>query len=413
MERMVRPIRLAMRSVGTTSLVWALTACGQDASSTVSAPMVTDSAGVRIVSYDARPTPPVSPTPEPLFGHGHGTGDYTFQRIGAGTLDTEGRAVVYDGGSGDLVRIDVDGVLDTVLARRGRGPSEVLQLRGVHALESGGVLAEDMSNAKWMALGDGAPPRSINTVTVPEVSRSLGIVGRAEDGAFLMVTASYNSRFEEPWFQGRMVRLDPEEMRPDTVAVYDMASRRPESGPESPWGPFGRATAAGSSFVSARSDIPELTWRRPDGSVHQILRWRPDWRYPTAADWASFEEAFVQDMRRVNPTMPQADALRFAREQLERLELRTDEPYPLFGDLRGDDEGRVWMGVFDHRGAFAAAAIFDLIDADGTWLGRVDFPPGFRVLDVRDRRVLGVVKDEMEVEGIAVMELELAWEEGA
>jgi hypothetical protein len=319
---------------------------------------------------------------------------------------------VYDLGSGDLLRIAGDGTLDTTLARRGRGPAEVLQVRGVHALDGGGVLAEDMSNSKWMMLGDGAPPRSVSTIAVPEVGRGLMIVGRADDDTFLMVTGSYDPRFDEAWLQGRMVRVEREEMRPDTVAAFDMASRRRESGPESPWSPFGRATAAGPFFVSARSDVPELTWRRPDGSVHQILRWHPDWRYPTAEDWESFEEAFVEDMRRVNPQMPRADAMRFAREQLERFELRTDGPYPLFGDLRGDDEGRVWLGAFDHRGAFAAAATYDLIEPDGTWLGRVQLPPDFRVLDVRDGRVLGVLKDEMEVEGIAVFELHLEPEGG-
>ncbi len=407
---MVQPTRSTTRGMAVALGVWSLAACGEGGERTVSASTVKDSAGVRVVTYDDVQPPTVWTPSEPLFSHGHGTDDYTFQRISAAALDTHGRAVVYDAGSGDLIRIGLDGALDSVLARRGRGPSEVLQLRGLHALESGGVLAEDMSNAKWMMLGDGAPPRSISTVTVPEISRGLMIVGRADDDAFLMVTSSYNSRFEEAWLQGRMVRVDLEEMRPDTVAAFDMASRRSEGGPESPWGAFGRATATGSSFVSARSDIPELTWRRPDGSVHQILRWSPDLRYPTAADWASFEEAFVQDMRRINPTMPQADAMRFAREQLDRFELRTDEPYPLFGDLRGDDEGRVWMGVFDHRGGFAAAPTYDIIEPDGTWLGRVELPDGIRVLDIRDGRVLGVVKDEMEVEAIAVVGLALAEE---
>lgn len=413
MKRVVQAIRGTTRGVAVALGLWSLAACGEGRGRTVSAPMVTDSAGVRVVTYDRLPPPAVWTPSGPLFSHGHGTDDYTFQRISAAALDTQGRAVVYDVGSGDLVRIGKDGALDSVLARRGRGPNEVLQVRGLHALESGGVLAEDMSNAKWMMLEDGAPPSSVSTITAPELSRGLMIVGRADGGAFLMVTASYNPRFEEPWFRGRMVRVDLDEMSPDTVAAFDMASRRSEGGPESPWGAFGRATAAGSSFVSARSDIPQLTWRRPDGGVHQILRWHPDLSYPTAADWASFEEAFIQDMRRVNPTMPQADAMRFAQEQLERFELRTDEPYPLFEDLRGDDEGRVWMGVFDHRGAFAAAATYEIIGADGTWLGRVAFPDGFRVLDIRDGRVLGVVKDEMEVEAIAVVELNLDQEEGA
>ena len=46
-----------------------------------------------------------------------------------------------------------------------------------------------------------------------------------------------------------------------------------------------------------------------------------------------------------------------------------------------------------------------VISPNGEWLGRVDAPPDLRILDVAGGRVLGVLKDEMDVESVVVYEL--------
>ena len=38
-------------------------------------------------------------------------------------------------------------------------------------------------------------------------------------------------------------------------------------------------------------------------------------------------------------------------------------------------------------------------------MGRVTLPSDFRVLDIRSGRILGVAKDELDVEGVAVHDL--------
>ncbi|MDZ7780791.1 MAG: hypothetical protein U5R14_12785 [Gemmatimonadota bacterium] len=388
------------------TLLVAAGACADVSSVGSSGPTFTDSAGVRIVGYDGMPEPvrTVALSEEPLFRHGHRDGDYPFQAIVQGALDGDGRAVVFDRGSQELVRVSTDGAIDTVLARSGQGPEEVTQVISVVPLDDRVILVQDRANGKIMRLEEGRLPESHSTMTVPEIGRRMRLVGIDDGGSPLLITSAFNTGFEEPWLQGHMARLDLAAMEADTVATYDLARRRPRSGPTNPFGHFGRAAVSGPSFVSARSDIPELTWRDPDGTVRQILRWAPEPRYPDEADWREFTEGFTENMRRINPQMSQDEARQFAERQLERFELRTDEPYPLFADLRGDDQGRVWMGVFHHGGMMGVPA-YDLIASDGTWLGRLELPSGFRVLDVRDRRVLGVLPDELEVESVAVYEL--------
>ena len=43
-----------------------------------------------------------------------------------------------------------------------------------------------------------------------------------------------------------------------------------------------------------------------------------------------------------------------------------------------------------------------MIAPDGEWLGTVEAPPGFRVLDVAGSLVLGVEQDEMDVVSVVV-----------
>ena len=38
---------------------------------------------------------------------------------------------------------------------------------------------------------------------------------------------------------------------------------------------MGEVTVAAGRYVYTRSDRPEITWRLPDGTIAQIVRWRP------------------------------------------------------------------------------------------------------------------------------------------
>ena len=46
-----------------------------------------------------------------------------------------------------------------------------------------------------------------------------------------------------------------------------------------------------------------------------------------------------------------------------------------------------------------------MISEDGDWLGVVELPDGLRILDIRGGRILGVLRDELEVQSVAVFEV--------
>ena len=66
---------------------------------------------------------------------------------------------------------------------------------------------------------------------------------------------------------------------------------------------------------------------------------------------------------------------------------------------------RVWLPPYRPGRAREAPPDYTVIAADGEWLGRVEAPPEFRILDVADGLVLGVLRDEMSVQIVAAYEL--------
>jgi len=222
-----------------------------------------------------------------------------------------------------------------------------------------------------------------------------------------MSTGSFSMDFTAPWLPGRLVRLDLETLRADTVGSYDMVSFASREGPENPFRPFGLVAASGGHFVHMRTDVPEVVWQGADGGVRQIVRWEPVAVLATEDDLERLKASRRADLRRVNPTMGDADLDRFLAEQIARLEVPAGTVRPLALTLRGDDEGRVWMsewmpvsGSFDY---FPTRYV--VVGADGTWFGSVTVPPRFRLLDVAAGRVLGVQLDALGVESVVVHEL--------
>ena len=204
-----------------------------------------------------------------------------------------------------------------------------------------------------------------------------------------------------------MVRFDLDTGVADTVATYDWVPFRPPDGtPENPFSHFGIVKATGGEFLYGRTDTPELVWHRPDGSIRQIVRWEPDLVYPTEEHWDIFAADLRETAPEYNPHARTEEAIEeLITSMLAGYRLEPDEPLPLFMVPIADDAGRVWLGRFTVASDRGAAPSYTVLSPEGHWLGSVDVPDGLRVLDVAGGRVLGVVKDEVDVESVVVYEL--------
>lgn len=388
-----------------------LTACG-DASETgggAGVPVnVDDSAGVRIVEYAGVPEvePPFAFAADPVYSYGAGAGDHPFASIWTGVLRGDGSAAVYDANNGDVVLLSPDGTFQTVLATRGRGPSDVGSLTAMIALGRDSLFFQDFLNTRFsLFAGDSlADTKPI----LPQLGQAFIAGGLDANGHVLMSSGSYRRGFPEEWLPGYMVRFDPDAGVMDTVATYDWVPFvPPDHLPRNPFGFFGIVLVAGGEFLYGRTDTPQLTWRRTDGSVRQIVRWDPEPVHPTEEHWELFANDLAATAHEYNP-QAQTDSARAAlvESMLRRYELDPGQPLPLFDIPIADDGGRVWLVEYSVPYQLTRAApSYVVLSPDGEWLGRLTVPDGLRVLDVSGGRVLGVEMGEMDVETVVVYEL--------
>ena len=366
-----------------------------------------DSAGVRIVEYSGTPSvPSLTLAEDPLYTHGAGPDDYQFASISGGALYPDGGAAVFDWQNREIVVLGPDGAVRNLLARQGEGPGEISGFGAVGLIAGGAdtLLVED----EWhMRLTLFAGDAVAWTARLPAGGGGIGLRALGLDGGDGVLMASTQTaaqpaggiQFDQPWLSGHMVRFDVPAEAADTVADYDWLpiAVRESTGLLSH---SGRVGVVGDEFVHGRNDTPELVWRRPDGTVRQIMRWRAERVLTTEERWEPFVACMLHRLREM--LGPGATEERF-RENVARWDLDPAAPEPLFRYMHGDDEGRLWL---------ENAAIppchpvrYTVIGPDGTRLGVFEPPEWFRLLHVAGGRALGVVTDELGVPSVAVYEV--------
>ncbi len=383
----------------------ALAACGGgDARTGDVQVQVEDSAGVRIVTYEATPATvaPFHLAAEPRYRHGTSPGDYEFQGINVGRLFPDGGAVVADQWNSDVVVLSPDGTTHEVLAKRGEGPGEVIYPYSMFVLGQDSVLVPDRRLSRLtLFVGDSVA----HMASLPR-SGYLGVAGIGSSGELLLMHRTpYRSWFdiEEEWLAGHMYRFETETGALDTVASYDHVHRERSGQPRPIIRPVGEVTVATGRFVQTRSDRPEIIWRLPDGTVRQIVRWRPE---PTLLTEELLEpvEAYERMIGWLNYEVSDARLEEIIQENMARYRAMIGQPVPLFGTPFADADGNIWLPSY--RPAYPEeGSPYTVVSPDGEWLGQVETPPRFRILDVTGALVLGVLRDELDIENVSVYEL--------
>lgn len=364
---------------------------------------IEDSAGVRIVEYAGMPEldAPFQFPAEPRYRHGANPGDYTFQRIHPGGLFPDGSAVVSDVGNEELVVLSPDGTSHEVIAGPGDGPGDVDYVGATFALGQDRFMAVDQFLYRVTTFDGGSVDRTVDIRSAD----GLRVVGIAAPGQLLMTTGAFRSGFEEEWLPGHLARFDTETGAVDTVASYDLISRPPPGLRWNPIGAGGWVTVADGQFVYTRSDRPEVTWRRPDGTVSQIVRWQAESAPLTEEMLDGIEAGLRASNQMANPGAAAADIDRMTDNDMSVYRAVIGGPMPLFTTTFADAEGRIWLPSYRPGDRSEGDPGYTVISAEGEWLGTLEAPPRFRILDVAHGLVLGVQMDEMDVENVVVYEL--------
>ncbi len=281
------------------------------------------------------------------------------------------------------------------------GPGDVSYVGATFALEQDRFLAVDIFLDRLTIFAGGSVERTVDI----RHADGLSVLGVGASGQLLGTANSLTPDFEEEWLPGHMAVFDMETGIVDTVVSYDLLARAP---PGMRWNPIGAAgwvAVAAGQFVYARSDRPQVTWHRPDGTVTQIVRWQTAAAPPTEELLEGIEEGFRAGNRLANPGAGEADIERMTNDNMARYRAVLGDPMPLFTTPFGDSEGRVWLPSYRPGDETEGTPHYTVISADGEWLGTVEAPPRFRILDVAGGLVLGVQLDDMDVENVVVYEL--------
>lgn len=356
---------------------------------------VRDSAGVRIVentnAADRASGWTIGETP--VFRIGWAEDDPQFQQLTYGRMRSDGTAIVADERASILYFVPPEGAPVRSLGRRGEGPGEFGAIAGVLPLGADSLLVADTRNNRVSILDESGSP-----LVEMSYQPGRGFARYAPDGRvngeFVLIPVMQGGSRDAPegWDQRPVFRTTD-------FADWHVIAEHPlwydqGPGPMNPVMHFGRVRAGPHGIVHLQTDRPAAFWYGLDGSLLQIARWDAAVRDVNDADWTELEEGV-----RAQGNIP-AERL---EETLETWRRGFGGLVPQFGMVHVDGSGNVWMG---DSGFFTRAeSRFNVISADGVWLGAIDFPAPVLVLDITETQALVVESNSLDVQAIALYDI--------
>jgi hypothetical protein len=150
-------------------------------------------------------------------------------------------------------------------------------------------------------------------------------------------------------------------------------------------------------LIVGESGSGEISWYTFEGELERVAR-RPWPRRPVT-------DAMI-DRYVDGSSPPLSDDIALGRTFAEEL--------PVFSELMVDADGNVWVRQYQvnhgfttlqYRRTFEVPSEWVVFDPTGRWLGEVEMPAGFTALEIGDDFVLGITRDEFDVEYIRVYDL--------
>ncbi len=376
---------------------------------------VRDSVGIRIVEnrdvpWSDRNAWSVPAEPVLRLGAEDRDGEAPLHRVAGGVLLDDGRIVVANAGNQEVRWYDPSGTLVAQVGRRGQGPGEFIGLGPVARLPADSVVAYDRRLRRVTVLG---PDGTFARVAPLAMAEHAGMEFPALEGALGDGTLLFSGRIMETGeMQAGPVRAAMPLYRVDaTGALIDslhtfhgweatVIMRRTADvvGPAITARPFGRSTSVTTVGAGLAVGTPlsfEYRLYEPHGALTAIVRLDRRARRLTAGDIDAYE-ASIEDK------VPDEAGRRALREQARDWEY--PETFPAYGsDLVGDAAGNLWVPNFTH--VPTPPSRWSVFDATGRYLGDVEIPVRVQVLAIGEDRLLGLWRDEFDVEQVHLYDI--------
>ena len=364
-------------------------ATGQDAS-------VTDSAGVRIVTSPVGDVGYARMAEDAALSIGlaEGPEEFLFERIVSVARDEDANLVVADAGWFQIRVFDAAGDHVRTMGGQGEGPGDFAALGGAWPRAGGGVIAVDsflQRVSKYGPTGELERVAKLRDAGSPLTFRSWGLAGpESLLGSVTHPSSPGLARGETARSPVNLVRHGLDGAIIDTVsrfpgeaggvaaadgAVFHMMSLPFSAAPAAAGSADAVATTGGETYEILLFDL--------GGSLRRIARLA----VPPPGRTGEHLMAVVPD-----------DRMRALYEQLP-----LPAALPGYVKLVFADTGELWAQRYLAPGT--PLSRWDVFHPDGQYLGRVEIPASFRLHAVSDGQLLGVQKDELEVERVQVRDL--------
>lgn len=384
---------------------------------------IRDSAGISIAE-NPRPSPDSrlgwTVGTEPLVSIGTAEATLNFQLHGVedATRLADGRIVVANGGSMELLVFSSAGQYLASWGGEGEGPGEFSDLNRVRPWATDSLIVDDPEQGRISAFdlegnhGWTVSLRSrseVGGIVASGVQAIRGLMGLAmspdvvigilPDGTLFTRDAEF-WRTQGFWRQDHAYALR-------TVDGDTRASLGKHPGPQTFSGssytqgnttyfvplrhPFGQTTYTTvwrDLAVIGRTETYELKAYRSDGSLARIVRRDYEPRTPTEAEQDARLRRYVASLsaeRRaaaaeVAPNVPLVDA------------------FPAFAGAVGDALDHLWIAEFERPGEEYDGMLWTVFDREGRVLGLIETPEGLTIFEIGEDYILAKVTDALDIE---------------
>ncbi|MGD2136322.1 MAG: 6-bladed beta-propeller [Gemmatimonadales bacterium] len=370
----------------------------------------TDSAGVAIVTNEGTSQDVAEWRTEPLLtiGQLEGGEEYAFGEIADVALDRRGRVVVLDRLAQQAMAYDTDGSFLFRVGGAGEGPGELspeVMSIGVGPGDSIAILDYWQMRLN-VYTPDGAPARTVSM-------RSFGRQGPYEfhllgDGRLLVRWYTYEVDREGRFLPWDALLLSDEVQEPfDTLMALDY--RPPPLGdvrellrPLFLNVAFYDVLADGRIVWSALEE-EQITIHARDGALERIVRNR-EWRRraATAADREVLESVYRAGGDGRSWPSPEQVVLPDSIPTITAVRASPDGGFWVqrMGRLSGIDPGALFLPAYL---GWLGGTTWEVYDRDGRRHATVRLPARFRLTGVGDSTVVGIHRDDMDVERVMVL----------
>lgn len=377
---------------------------------------VRDSAGVEIVE-SASPfwETPWTVTPEPFIDIGttEGADPYLLDRVmGVVRLD-DGGVVVANMGDNTLRYFDAAGTFVTRAGGSGGGPEEFFQIMAMERVGDELFVLQFSVRPNKVFDQHGEFVRAVPTPRVSD-GPTVRVRGVFDDGTLLMADFPQGDRSKTGVWLEYSTYYHADAERVDSIlslpAVYYVDVGRFPTGQE--LGPVGGGTVRGNHFYFGWTADYDIRVFDSEGELRRRIRraWEP---LPvTDEDKARYLDFMVNGRAEGGGPLPArlreqrrgiADNMVFPEHHPAHRRMIVDRTDHLWVERTMPNDDRRYQRSF--RTVSSRPTIWDVFDPSGVWLGAVQLPMRFSVMEIGDDYMAGVWKDEADVEHVRVHEL--------